>query len=233
MSIGITLFGIFITVGVYILSLFLTRKYPSPLTMPIFFCTVTIILILSISQISYEQYSMAKDMMSYLLGPATVALAVPLYKQREIIYKNMRSVLTGICIGTITTIVSAVYGAHLLGLSDIMIRSFSIKSITIPIASEVTDIIDADISLVTAFVMITGMFGAMFGTWLLNIAKITDPLARGLSFGTIAHGIGTSQAIKEGEVEGATSSVAMGLAGMITSVMIPVFLPLLMHLFVD
>lgn len=229
MSVGITLFGIFITVGVYILSLVLTRKYPSLLTMPIFFCTVTIILILSISRISYEQYSLAKDMISYLLGPATVALAVPLYKQREIIYKSLRAVLLGILLGTTTTIVAAVYMAQLFGLSDAMIRSFSIKSITIPIASEMTDIIAADISLVTAFVMVTGMFGAMFGTWLLNIAKITDPMARGLSFGTIAHGIGTSQAIKEGEVEGATSSVAIGLTGIITSLIIPLLLPLLMH----
>lgn len=229
MSVGITLFGIFITVGVYILSLVITRKYPSPLTMPIFFCTVTIILILSVSRISYEQYSLAKDIMSYLLGPATVALAVPLYKQREILYKSLRSVLIGILLGTTATIVSAVYMAQLFGLSDAMIRSFSIKSITIPIASEVTNIIHADLSLVTAFVMITGMFGAMFGTWLLNIARITDPMARGLSFGTIAHGIGTSQAIKEGEIEGATSSVAIGLTGIITSLIIPLLLSLLMH----
>lgn len=224
MSVGITLFGIFITIGVYMLSLVLSRKYPSPLTMPIFFCTVTIILILSISGISYEQYSLAKDIMSYLLGPATVALAVPLYKQREIIYKNFRSILIGIFLGTASTIISAVYMAHLFGLSETMIRSFSIKSITIPIASEVSSIIHADLSLVTAFVMITGMFGAMFGSWILDIAKIKDPMARGLSFGTIAHGIGTSQAIKEGEIEGATSSVAIGLTGIITSLMVPLFI---------
>lgn len=228
MNVGITLFGIFITVSVYILSLFLTRKYPSPFTMPVFFCTVTIILILSVSKISYEQYHVAKDIMSYLLGPATVALAVPLYKQRKIIYKNLRSILIGIFLGTIVTIVSAVYMAKIFGLSDVMIRSFSIKSITIPIASEVTEIINADLSLVTMFVMITGMFGAMFGTWILNIARITDPLARGLGFGTIAHGIGTSQAIKEGEVEGATSSVAIGLTGIVTSLIIPLLLSLLL-----
>lgn len=229
MSAGITIFGISITIGVYILSLILMRKYPSPLTMPIFFCTVVIIFILLISRISYEQYHLAKDIMSYLLGPATVALAVPLYKKREILYKNLRSILIGILLGTASTIVSAVYMAKVFGLSEAMIRSFSIKSITIPIASEVSTIINADLSLVTAFVMITGMFGAMFGSLILNVVRITHPIARGLSFGTIAHGIGTSQAIREGEIEGATSSVAIGLTGVITSLMIPLLLPLLLN----
>lgn len=227
MEVGITLYSIIITIGVYIFSLKLSRKYPSLLTMPIFFCTVTIILILTISKISYEQYGVAKEIMSYLLGPATVALAVPLYEERETIFKNFRAVLIGISIGTAATIVSAVYLAKWTGLSDVMIRSFSIKSITIPIASEVAYVIHADPSLVTAFVIIAGMFGAMFGSLLLNMAKITDPVARGLSFGTISHGIGTSQALKEGIVEGATSSVAIGLTGIITSLLIPWILPLM------
>lgn len=224
---GITLYSVIITIIVYLFSLRLSKKYPSILTMPIFFCTVTIILILFASNISYEQYDLAKEIMSYLLGPATVALAVPLYKEREIIFKNLRAVLIGISMGTTATIVSAVYIAKLFGLSDVMLRSFSIKSITIPIASEVADVIHADLSLVTVFVMITGMFGAMLGSIVLNIANISDPVARGLSYGTISHGIGTSQALKEGLVEGATSSVAMGLAGIITSLLIPWLLPLM------
>lgn len=228
MEIGITLYSIMITIGVYIFSLRLSRKYLSLLTMPIFFCTAVIILILVLSGISYEQYGLAKDIMSYLLGPATVALAVPLYRERETIFRNLRAVLIGISIGTTATIVAAVYMAKWLGLSDVMIRSFSIKSITIPIASEVAQVIEADTSLVTAFVIVAGMFGAMFGSLLLNIAKITDPVARGLSFGTISHGIGTSQALKEGIIEGATSSVAIGLTGIVTSLLIPWFLPLMM-----
>lgn len=228
MEIGITLFSMIMTISVYIFSLKLSRKYPSLLTMPIFFCTAVIILILIVSDISYEQYGLAKDIMSYLLGPATVALAVPLYRERETILNNLRAVLLGISIGTTATIVTAVYMAKWLGLSDVMVRSFSIKSITIPIASEVAHVIHADPSLVTAFVIVAGMFGAMFGSLLLNIAKISDPVARGLSFGTISHGIGTSQALKEGIIEGATSSVAIGLAGIITSLLIPWLLPLMM-----
>lgn len=228
MGIGITIYSMIITIGVYIFSLRLSKKYPSLLTMPVFFCTVTIILILVVSRISYEQYGLAKEIMSYLLGPATVALAVPLYQERETIFGNLRAVLIGISIGTASTVASAVYMAKWLGLSDTMVRSFSIKSITIPIASEVAYVIEADTSLVIAFVIVTGMFGAMFGSLLLNIAQISDPVARGLSFGTISHGIGTSQALKEGIIEGATSSVAIGLTGIITSLLIPWILPLLL-----
>lgn len=226
MGIGITFFSIVLTVVVYLISLKLAQKYPSVLTMPIFFCTATIILILSISQISYEQYEVAKEIMSFLLGPATVALAVPLYRQREIVFKNITAVFTGILLGTLSTIISAIYLTKWFGLPEVMVRSVSIKSITIPIANEVTPIIEADISIVTVFVMITGMFGAMFGTTVLNLAKVRNPIGRGLSFGTVSHGIGTSQAMQEGEIEGATSSVAMGLTGIITAFIIPLLLPL-------
>lgn len=228
MSVGITIFSIIMTIGIYIASLPISRKYPSPFTMPIFFCTVTIISVLLISGISFDQYRLAKDIMTYLLGPATVALAVPLYKQRNMIFKHVMPVLVGLMIGTLATIVSAVYLSIWTGMSHVMIKAFSIKSITIPIASEVAKIIEADPTLVAAFVMVTGMLGAMFGSVLLNIANITDPIARGLSFGTISHGIGTAQAMKEGEVEGATSGVAIGLTGIFTSLIIPWFLPILM-----
>lgn len=228
MSVVITIFSIIMTIAVYITSLTISRKYPSPFTMPIFLCTVILIVLLFISGISFEQYSLAKDIMTCLLGPATVALAVPLYKQRELILKHVVPVLLGLMIGTIATIVSAIYLSMWTGLSIDIMKALSIKSITIPIASEVAHIIEADSTLVAGFVMITGMLGAMFGSLLLNIAKITDPIARGLSFGTISHGIGTAQAMKEGEVEGATSGVAIGLTGIFTSLMIPWLLPFLM-----
>lgn len=228
MTASITLISIFITIGVYLISLPLSRKYPSILTMPIFFCTVTIIAILLLSRITYEQYSLAKEIMTYLLGPATVALAVPLYRERKTMFKNILPVLFGVLIGSIATILSAVYLGMWSGLTESAIRSLSVKSVTIPIASEIAMIINGEPSLVVVFVIITGMFGAMFGSTLLNIAKVTDPIARGLSFGAISHGIGTSQAMNEGEMEGAASGIAMGLAGIITSLIMPLLVGLIM-----
>lgn len=228
MDFGITAFCITLTIGIYLLSLKIFNRFPSPFTMPVFFSTVTIIIVLLISGISYEEYTFAKDIMTFLLGPATVALAVPLYRQRHVIFKHLLPVFIGILGGTMITIIVAVYMAIWFGLSTDMIYSFSIKSITIPIASEVAPIIQADASLVMLFVMITGMTGAMFGSYFLNLGKIHDPIARGLGYGTISHGIGTSQAVKEGELIGASASVAMGLAAIITSLIIPWMLPLLL-----
>lgn len=229
MKVVITIFSILLTIGIYSMSLKIHRKYPSPFTMPIFFCTVIIICVLLMTGITFDQYRIAKDIMTYLLGPATVALAVPLYKQKDLIVKHLIPLLIGLMIGTLATIVSAVYLSLWTGLSKEIVKAFSIKSITIPIASEVAHIIEANPTLVAGFVMITGMLGAMFGSMLLNIAKIFHPIARGLSFGTISHGIGTAQAMKEGDIQGATSGVAIGLTGIFTSLMIPWLLPLLVN----
>lgn len=227
MATVITVLSIIVTIGVYLISLPLSKKYPSVLTMPIFFCTTIIIIILLLSGVSYAQYSLAKDIMAYLLGPATVALAVPLYSERETMFKNIIPVLFGVLVGSVATITAAVYLGKWLGLTESAVRSLSVKSVTTPIASEIAEIVNAEPSLVVVFVIITGMFGAMFGSTILNIANITDPVARGLSFGTISHGIGTSQAMNEGVIEGASSGIAMGLAGIITSLILPLLIILL------
>lgn len=223
----ITLFCIIITIGFYVLANKIHKKFPSPLTIPIFIATASVISVLLLFNISYEQYTFAKELMTFLLGPATVALAVPLYRQRNVIFTHVFPIFIGIFGGTITTIFVAIYMAIGFGLTEQMVRSFSVKSITIPIANEVAPIIAADQSLVLAFVMITGICGAMFGSFFMNIGRIQHPIARGLGFGTISHGIGTSQAVKEGELAGASSSVAMGLAAIITSLILPWMIPLL------
>src|SRR5690625_7706750 len=169
-----------LTISVYILSLWVFKKRPSIFTMPILFCTIVIIAVFVIGGISYEEYHLAKVIMSYLLGPATVTLAVALYKQRKMIKKNMLPIMVGMMLGTIVTIGSAVAMAIWFGLSDVMIRSLSVKSITIPIADEVAYILDANPNLVAGYVMITGMFGEMFGSELHTLAQMHHILAQDL-----------------------------------------------------
>lgn len=168
--------------------------------------------------------------MTFLLGPATVALAVPLYKHRSVIYQNIISAILGLAVGSLSTILAAVLLAKTFHLTDYMLASLSIKSITIPVAAEVSQIIGADTLLVASFVMITGMCGAMFGPWIMDLLKIKHPFARGLSMGTIAHGIGTAEVAKEGDLQGAVAGVAMGLAAIFTSLVIPYLLPILLRL---
>lgn len=225
----ITVYSILLTVVVYIFTLFIAKRYSSPFTTPVFLSTVIIIMVLLASHISYKEYEPAKGIMTYLLGPATVALAVPLYKNRYILIKNLLPALAGVLTGTLFTIITAILLGKLFQLSKLMITSLSIKSTTIPVASEISKIIGGDEILVAAFVMITGMFGAMFGQKILNGIKVSNPFSRGLSLGTISHGIGTSQAVKEGELQGAVSGVAMALSAVFTSILVPWLIPLFIN----
>ncbi len=223
--ITITAYSIILTIFVYLFALLVAKKFPSPFTTPVFLSTSIIIFVLVVNHISYEEYQPAKSIMTYLLGPATVALAVPLYKNRHILFKNFLPALVGVFTGTLFTIITAILLGKLFKLSNLILTSLSIKSTTIPVASEISKIIGGDQLLVAAFVMITGMFGAMFGLKILNGIKVSNPFSRGLSLGTISHGIGTSEAVKEGELQGAVSGVAMGISAIITSIIVPLLIP--------
>ncbi|WP_151681750.1 LrgB family protein [Weizmannia acidilactici] len=218
-----TLYSIFVTVFVYLLSLRLSKKYPSPFTTPVFFSTVAVILILLASHVPYKEYLPAKGLMTYFLGPATVALAVPLYKNKAILLHYSMPVLGGMLSGSVLTVGIALILAKVFRLSNYIFASLAVKSITVPVASEVAKIIGGNQVLVAGFVMITGMLGAMFGLKLLTWAKIDDPISRGLALGTISHGIGTGEAVKEGDLQGAVSGVAMGLTAILTSFILPWF----------
>lgn len=217
----ITLYSILITVVVYLGVRFLSTKYATPLTSPVFLSTVVIITLLLVSNISYEEYTPAKNIMTYLLGPATVALAVPIYKNRNLFVRYLGAAIIGLLIGSITTITVAILLAKGMQLSKMFLLGLTVKSVTVPVATEIGRIIHGNISLIALYVIVTGMIGAMFGSKLLNLFHIDHPFARGLAIGTIAHGIGTAEAVKEGEIQGAVSGAAMGIAAVITSFIIP------------
>jgi putative effector of murein hydrolase len=221
MSIIITIYSIFLTVISYLFSLFLVKKYSSPVTTPVFISTILLILCLKASHLTYYDFSIAKQWITSILGPATVALAIPLYKNRDLIFKNLSSIGIGIVLGTSITITTVLLLASCFQFPLLFKKSFTVKSITIPVASAVAKEIGGDPVLVGAFVMITGMLGAMFGPYYLKLIKVTHPVARGLAIGTISHGIGTSAAVKEGELQGAVSGIGMGLAAVLTSFLVP------------
>ncbi|WP_318508908.1 LrgB family protein [Bacillus sp. T3] len=221
----ITIYSISLTVVVYCLVRKVSQRYPSPFTTPVFLGTAIVILILLGSSVTYNEYVTAKDIMTYLLGPATVALAVPLYRNRGLLRKYLIPAIVGLSMGTTVTILLAIYIAKMFHLAKYMLASLSIKSVTIPVASEISKIIGADAILVAGIVMMTGMCGAMFGPWLMNKFNIHHPFARGLAIGAMAHGIGTAEVAKEGELQGAVAGVAMGIAAILISTVLPFVLP--------
>ena len=223
MNIPLLLFTIGITVGAYLLSRYLRQRYPHPLVNVVLISTILIILLFFMSGISYAQYQPGLHVMTFLLGPATVGLAVPLYRYRDLLVKSIVPVIIGIIAGSTAHLIVSVLLAKLLRLDKVIVLSLAPKSVTTPIAVGIAKIINGEPSLTAAFVIATGITGAVLTPVLLNLTKIHSPLARGLAYGTSAHGIGTAAAWLEGNIHGSMSGVAMGLAGIYTSIAAPFF----------
>jgi predicted murein hydrolase (TIGR00659 family) len=220
-TMAVTGLGIAMTVGAYSLSLSARKRHPSPLTTPVVFSTPIVIAVLLATGISFADYQPAKNIMTFLLGPATVALAIPLYKNRQTFFRNLVPAGAGLLAGSLGTMIAAGLLARTFGFTPELVSSITIKSVTVPIAVEVAKIIHGNPTLTAALVVITGMIGASFGPWLMDRLAITNPISRGLALGTISHGQGTAQAATESELSGAIAAVAMGLGAVCTSLAAP------------
>jgi predicted murein hydrolase (TIGR00659 family) len=224
---ALTGFGIAVTTGAYALSLLARKHYPSPLTTPVLFSTAIIIAVLMAAGIPFSDYRPAKDIMTFLLGPATVALAIPLYKNRQTFFRTLIPAGVGLLVGSLGTMITAGLIARLFRFAPELVSSLAIKSATVPIAVEVAKIVHGDPTLTAIFVVITGMIGASFGPWLMDRLGVSHPVSRGLALGAIAHGQGTAQAATESELTGAVAGVAMGLGAICTALAAPYIVPLL------
>lgn len=220
-------FSTLLTIGAYVLSLWTRKHYSSPLTTPVLFSTAIVIVVLLLCRVSFEEYGSAKHLITLLLGPATVALALPLYKNRQIFFRNLLPAVCGLLAGSLGTMIIAGLVAHAFAVGPELISSLSIKSATVPIAIEVARVVRANPALTALFVVITGMIGAVFGPWLMDRCHIKTPIARGLALGTISHGQGTAQAATESEFTGAIAGVAMGLGAICTSLAAPYIVPMM------
>ena len=229
MRLLLALSGIGVTALVYALSRVVGKRYPSPLTSPVFFSTPLVIAVVLLSGMHLSDYRPAKDVIVSLLGPATVALAVPLYKNRQTLLGNLFSASLGLALGSLSTLVIAALVARLFDLPQVIRASVSIKSVTAPVAIELAPMVNGDSTLAAAFVIATGIIGAMLGPWLMDKTGIRAPLARGLALGTISHGQGTAQAVIEGEVQGAAAGIAMVLAAILASFFAPILVPVLLR----
>lgn len=226
---ALTTFTIMLTVVLYIISRKIWLKTQNALLAPLLLSTTAIILVLLSSGITFEQYKPGKSIMTFLLGPATVGLALPLYQNRRVLRSAFIPILIGIACGSITTVTTAVLLAKWSGLDAILIASIATKSITAPIAIDIARIIGGDPAIAVAFVVFTGTLGSMIGAGFLSLCKITDPVARGLAMGVTAHGQGTATILHEGQTQGAMAGVAMALAAIFTSFIAPFFIPWLLR----
>jgi len=225
-----TVFTIILTIIIYIISLKIFLKAKIALLTPLLLSTTAIILILHYSGISFAEYKPGKEIMTFLLGPATVALALPLYLNRHVLRDAFRPIIVGIISGAIATLTTAVMLAKVSGLDTLIITSIAPKSITAPIAIEIALITGGDPAIAVAFVVFTGTLGSMIGASFLTLCKIDNPVARGLAMGVTAHGQGTATILEEGQTQGAMAGVAMALAAIFISIIAPFYIPFLVSL---
>jgi len=223
-----TAFTIVLTVVLYIVSRKIWLRTQNALLAPLLLSTTAIILILHYSGITFEQYKPGKQIMTFLLGPATVGLALPLYLNRHILRSSLVPILVGIVCGAISTLTVAVVLAKLSGLDVLIVASIAPKSVTAPIAIEIARITGGDPAITVAFVVFTGTLGSMIGAAFLTLCKITNPVARGLAMGVTAHGQGTATILHEGQTQGAMAGVAMALTAIFTSFIAPFYIPWLL-----
>jgi predicted murein hydrolase (TIGR00659 family) len=203
------------------------RSGSSPLANPVMIAAAALVALLAISGTSYQTYFDGAQFVHFLLGPATVALAVPLYTQFRRVRAMMLPVIAGLLVGSFTAAVSAVLVARLFGASLVTQLSLAPKSVTTPIAMGVAERIGGIPSLTAVLVISTGILGAVLGRYLFDALRIDDAAIRGFATGVTAHGIGTARAFQESEQAGAFAALAMGMNGLVTALLLPMFLPLL------
>lgn len=217
-----------LTVGSYLATRAVFLRFKHPLLNPVFLSTALIIAVLQLSGGTLADYQPAKEVMTFLLGPATVALALPLYNNRTVLRAQALPVFAGVVSGSLATMAAVLLAGRLAGLARGILVSLGPKSVTVPIAVEISRLAGGEPTLTAAFVVATGMIGSILGPLLLSALRVKDPVARGLALGTVSHGQGTAVALLEGETAGAMGGVAMAIAAVFTALVAPYYLPLLL-----
>lgn len=200
----------------------------SPLANPVAIAIALIAIVLVASGMSYQRYFAGAQFVHFLLGPATVALAVPLARQMPRLRRNLLPLAGALVCGSVTAIVSSVGVAAILGASPELVRSIAPKSATTPIAMAVSEHLGGVPALTAVLVIFTGIVGAVTARFLFNAMRIESHAARGLALGVASHGIGTARAFQVSAEMGAFAGLGMGLNGVLTALLAPWLVPLLL-----
>lgn len=214
-------FGMAISVAAYMFGIWLKKKVKWQVCNPLLISTVLVILFLTLTHITYDEYMEGAQYISYFLTPATVCLAIPLYKQLEMLKRNKLAVLCGILAGVVANAVMVFVMCLLFRLEHVHYVTFLPKSITTAIGMGVSEEAGGIVILTIVSIMITGIGGVILSEGLFKLFRLKDPVAKGLALGTASHAIGTSKALEMGEIEGAMSSLAIAVTGLVTVVVVP------------
>ena len=222
------LFWLTLTIGSYLIADLIYRKSNLfPLLNPVAISVLLVSLILIFFNIQYERYFEGAKFIHFLLGPATVALAVPIYKKWNLIVSNSKAIFVSLIIGSIFAILVTYLLSLYFELPKELILSLLPRSVTAPIAMGISEIIGGIPSLTAIITLITGVIGASLGIFVFDLMKLKNMDARGFSLGLASHGIGTARAMSKNKNAGVFAAVGMGLSGLVTSMLVPLFLKII------
>lgn len=220
-------FGTAVSVIGYEIGLILKKKLKSPLCNPLLISIVFVVIVLSIFRIDYNDYYEGGKYLSYLLTPATVCLAVPLYQQLELLKKNWIAVMTAIVSGVLSSLVTVFLMSKLFGFTHEQYVTLLPKSITTAIGMGVSEKLGGIVTVTVIIIIVTGILGNVIAESVFKLLRIQEPIARGLALGTSSHAIGTAKAMELGEIEGAMSSLSIVVSGILTVIAASLFAPLI------
>lgn len=218
-----TTLGVVISLLAYQLGVFLKNKTKKTFINPLLISIVLVIVFLLVFDIDYESYNQSAKYLSYLLTPATVSLAIPLYQQLELLKKNVTAILLGISAGVLTSLLSVLAMSIVFGLNHEEYVTLLPKSITSAIGMGLSEELGGYATITIAVIIVTGIFGNMIAEFACKIFRIKHPISKGLAIGTSSHALGTTKAMELGQVEGAMSSLSIVVAGLMTVVLASFF----------
>ena len=222
-----TYFGAVLTIAAYLFGQWCKRKWKLPICNPLLIAVIVVIALLLGFHVQYDTYYEGAKYISYLLTPATVCLAIALYRQLELLKQHATAILLGVCSGVVASMGGIFVIAALFHLSHEEYVTFLPKSITTAIGMGVSEELGGIVTITVAIIILTGIIGNVIASTVCKVFRIEEPIAKGLAIGTAAHAIGTARALEMGPIEGAMSSLAVAVAGILTAFTASLFAMLL------
>ncbi len=221
LSIGIL--PVALTLAAFLAGQKLQQKFRSPLLNPILVAVVIVLAFLAVTGLPVRDYKTGMGTISWLLTPATICLAVPMYEQFQILKTNLPAILAGVAAGAVSCLVMVTGFGILVGFESVLTISLLPKSITTAIGVALSEMMGGMTGVTTAAIVFTGIFASIMGPAFCRLFRLTDEIARGVAFGTAGHVIGTSKASELSPLTGAVSSLSLVVAGLLTAVVLPLF----------
>ena len=224
---GSVYFGVALTLSMFMLAVLINRRWPNPFTTPLFLATVFVVIILLSSGVSYGDYNRGAGYITYFLVPVTVCFAVPMYRQLPLLRRHAAAILMAMLVGVVCSVMSVCMICIIFGLGDVIAKSLVSISVTTAIAIGITEKLGGVVALTVSSVIVTGILGASISDVVCRAIGLRSPIARGLAIGNASHAAGTAKAMQMGPVEGAMSSLAIVLSGVLTAIFAPLIVYML------